>query len=176
LKVFGFAGWSGSGKTTLINRLIPVLQAEGLTVSLVKHAHHGFDLDQPGKDSWRHRQAGCREVLVTSAARWAVIHELREEPELSLFEAIGKLSPCDLVFVEGFKRASIPKLEVFRPALGKPLLYPRDPDIVAIATDDPRELATPSIPLLDLGNAALVAAFIIHNTPGLSIDIGGGDL
>src|SRR5881398_1378026 len=109
-RVFGFAGWSGSGKTTLIERLIPVFARAGLQVSLVKHAHHEFDLDQPGKDSFRHRQAGCTEVLVTSAARWALQHELRGLPELTLEQALQRLSPCDLALVEGFKGAAIPKL------------------------------------------------------------------
>src|SRR5437773_12573162 len=112
MRLFGFAGWSGSGKTTLIERLVPRLTARGLTVSLVKHAHHSFDVDQPGKDSGRHRQAGCTEVLVTSAMRWALVHELRGQSELALDEAIARISPCDLLLVEGFKAAAVPKLEI----------------------------------------------------------------
>jgi molybdopterin-guanine dinucleotide biosynthesis protein B len=118
VRVFGFAGWSGSGKTTLVEALIPRFVARGMRVSLVKHAHHDFEIDQPGKDSYRHRMAGCDEVLVTSARRYALIGELRGAPELSLADALARLSPCDLVLVEGFKRAAIPKLEVWREALG----------------------------------------------------------
>ncbi len=159
-RVFGFAGWSGSGKTTLIEQLIPRFIAHGLTVSLVKHAHHEFDLDQPGKDSFRHRQAGCREVLVTSAVRWALQHELRGQPELTLDEALQRLAPCDLVLVEGFKTAPIAKLEVYRAGVGKPLLHPRDPEIVALATDGP--VATP-LPVLPLGDHDTVATFILRH-------------
>ena len=158
MRVFGFAGWSGSGKTTLIEQLIPRFIAQGLTVSLVKHAHHEFDLDQPGKDSFRHREAGCREVLVTSALRWAIQHELRGSPELTLGEALQRLSPCDLALVEGFKGAAIPKLEVYRESVGKPLLHPRDPEIVAVATDG--ALAT-GLPVLPLGDPDVVATFIL---------------
>jgi molybdopterin-guanine dinucleotide biosynthesis protein B len=134
-RVFGFAGWSGSGKTTLIERLIPRLVARGLTVSLVKHAHHEFDIDQPGKDSFRHREAGCTEVLVSSSRRWALMHELRGADELTLSEALARLSPCDLVLVEGYKRATLPKLEVHRAEVAKPWLHPDDPNIVGIAAD-----------------------------------------
>lgn len=157
MRVFGFAGWSGSGKTTLIERLIPRFRAMGLTVSLIKHAHHEFDVDQPGKDSYRHRVAGCQEVLVSSAMRWAQMHELRGAPELTLAQALKRLSPCDLVLVEGFKTAAMPKLEVYRASVGKPLLYPGDPHIVAIATDE--TLATP-LPCFDIGDAGAIAAFI----------------
>lgn len=157
MKVIGFAGWSGSGKTTLVERVIGCLEADGLAVSLIKHAHHEFDIDYPGKDSWRHRHAGCREVLVTSANRWAVMHELRGRPELGLDEAIAQLSPCDLVLVEGFKRAPIPKIEIFRAALGKPQLFPGDPHIIAVASDAP---VNTTLPQLDLNDAAVVAAFI----------------
>lgn len=159
-RVFGFAGWSGSGKTTLIEQLIPRFTARGLIVSLIKHAHHEFDLDQPGKDSFRHREAGCSEVLVTSAVRWALQHELRGRQELGLDEALQQLSPCDLTLVEGFKTASIDKLEVYRASLGKPLLHPRDRRIVAVATDGP--LAT-ALPLLPLGDPDAVATFILRH-------------
>ena len=154
MKIFGIAGYSGSGKTTLIERLIPIFTGQGLRVSLIKHAHHGFDVDQPGKDSYRHRKAGCAEVLVTSGERWALMHELRGAPELTLDETIAKLSPCDLVLVEGYKAAPIPKLEIWRAAAGKPLLYPRDPWILAIATDTP-DLLPPCPPGRELAVLAL---------------------
>lgn len=137
MRVIGFAGWSDAGKTTLIEQLIPRLVAAGQRVSLIKHAHHGFDIDTPGKDSYRHREAGASEVLVTSARRFALMHELRGAPELSLAAAVGLLSPCDLVIVEGFKAAAIAKIEVHRALLGKPLLFPGDPAIVALASDTP---------------------------------------
>src|SRR5512134_1767627 len=124
MHTFGFAGWSGSGKTTLIEKLIPLFVARGLKVALIKHAHHTFDVDQPGKDSWRHRHAGCTEVLVTSGRRWALIHELRGAPELTLVEGLARLSPCALVLVEGYKTHPMPKLEIWRPAVGKPALHP----------------------------------------------------
>jgi len=137
MRIFGFAGWSGSGKTTLVERLIPVLVGRGLKLALVKHAHHEFDIDQPGKDSHRHRSAGATEVLVTSSRRWALMHELRGAPELTLDQAIARLSPCDLVLVEGYKRAALPKLEIHRGSVGKPWLHPDDPAIIAIASDVP---------------------------------------
>jgi molybdopterin-guanine dinucleotide biosynthesis protein B len=157
MRVFGFAGWSGSGKTTLIEQLIPRFRSLGLTVSLIKHAHHEFDVDQPGKDSYRHRAAGCQEVLVSSAARWAQMHELRGAPELSLALALERLSPCDLVLVEGFKTAAIPKLEVYRESVGKPLLHPGDPHIIAIATDGPFSC---SLPRFDISDVTAIADFI----------------
>ena len=137
MRVIGFAGWSDAGKTTLIEQLIPRLTAAGQRVSLVKHAHHGFDVDQPGKDSYRHRAAGAREVLVTSERRYALMHELRGAPELTLPAAVNRLSPCDLVLVEGFKSAPIARIEVHRTGLGKPLLFPGDAGIVALASDRP---------------------------------------
>jgi molybdopterin-guanine dinucleotide biosynthesis protein B len=158
MQVFGFAGWSGSGKTTLIERLVPRFVAQGIAVSLVKHAHHEFDIDQPGKDSYRHRQAGCNEVLVTSAVRWALMHELRGEKELALAEALRRLSPCDLALVEGFKTAAIPKLEVYRASVGKPLLHRGDNNIVAIATDAPVETA---LPVFDIADISAIANFIL---------------
>jgi molybdopterin-guanine dinucleotide biosynthesis protein B len=157
MKVFGFAGFSGSGKTTLIEQIIPLLVREGLKVSLIKHAHHSFDIDTPGKDSYRHRNAGCSEVLVTSDKRWVLMHELRGESEPSLAQQLTHFSPCDLVLVEGFKTASIPKLEVHRAGADTPLLFPRDPNIVAIATDEP--LAT-SLPQFDINSPEDVARFI----------------
>jgi molybdopterin-guanine dinucleotide biosynthesis adapter protein len=136
-KVFGFAGWSGSGKTTLVEQVVAHLAARGLRVSLIKHAHHSFDVDHPGKDSFRHRSAGASEVLITSTTRYALMRELRGDAELDFEQSIALLSPCDLVLIEGFKRAPIPKLEIWRAAIGKPLLFPTDTNIVAIATDDP---------------------------------------
>ena len=150
MKIFGFAGWSGSGKTTLIERLIPRLVARAGTVSLVKHAHHEFDLDQPGKDSFRHRQAGCTEVLVSSSRRFALIHELRGAPELTLPEALGRLSRDALVLVEGYKTFPMPKLEVWREAVGKPLLHPEDQNIVAIASDGKVQASVPVVSLDDI--------------------------
>lgn len=165
MRVFGFAGWSGSGKTTLITQVIPRLVDRGLSVSLIKHAHHGFDIDQPGKDSWRHRQAGCTEVLVTSDTRWALMHELRGNPEPTLAESLGRLSACDVVLVEGFKAAAIPKLEVWRAAVGKPLLHAHDPHIVAIATDAPGALApdtTSRLALFALDDFDAIATLVVR--------------
>jgi molybdopterin-guanine dinucleotide biosynthesis adapter protein len=135
MKVVGLAGWSGAGKTTLLTKLIPELARRGLSVSTIKHAHHAFDVDKPGKDSWIHREAGAREVLVSSANRFALMHELRGAPEWTLTQLLDKLSPCDLVIVEGFKRSGHPKIEVHRADNGKPFLWPEDRDIVGIASD-----------------------------------------
>jgi molybdopterin-guanine dinucleotide biosynthesis protein B len=159
MRLFGFAGWSGSGKTTLIEHLIPILVRRGVIVSLIKHAHHDFDVDRPGKDSWRHRKAGCSEVLITSARRFALVHELRGGPELTLRDAVARISPCDLVLVEGFKRSSIPKLEIWRAAVGKPLLHPGDPHIVGIAGDSPPELET-RLPVFGLDDHDAIATFV----------------
>ena len=160
MKTFGFAGWSGSGKTTLIEKLIPLLVKRGLRVSLLKHAHHSFDVDHPGKDSYRHRQAGATEVLVTSSRRWVLMHELRGEKEPSFEEQVRHLSPCDLLIVEGFKYASIPKLEVWRAETGEGLLHPNDPHIVAVASD--AQVQT-KLPLLDLNDPQAIAAFIVDH-------------
>ena len=149
MRVIGLAGWSGSGKTTLITKVIPVLAARGLKVATVKHAHHDFDTDQPGKDSWLHRRAGASEVGIVSARRWAIVHELGEEAEPQLMEVLGKLSPVDLVIVEGFKRNTHPKLEVYRAAIGKPLLHPEDDCIVAVATDAALPQAQVPVVMLD---------------------------
>ena len=170
MKLFGFAGWSGSGKTTVIEQVIPHLRRRGLTVSLIKHAHHAFDIDQPGKDSWRHRKAGCGEVLITSTARWALMHELRDEPELTLPQALRRLSPCDLVLIEGYKTAAIPKLEIHRPAIGKALLFPEDPLIIGIATDAPQQFPDARLPVLDLSNAAAISEFVIEHCTTLVFD------
>jgi molybdopterin-guanine dinucleotide biosynthesis protein B len=162
-RVFGFAGWSGSGKTTLIEQVIPCLVARGLTVSLVKHAHHAFDVDYPGKDSYRHREAGCSEVLVTSSRRWALVHELRGAPELTLAETLERLSPCDLVLIEGYKRSRLPKLEIHRSALGKPWLHPHDPHIVAIASDAPPGPSAGTRPIFGLDDCDTIATFVAAN-------------
>ena len=150
MKVIGLAGWSGAGKTTLLARLIPYFGAEGLSVSVIKHAHHSFDVDIPGKDSWVHRQAGAVEVLVSSGQRWALMHELRGADEPRLPELLRKMSRVDLVVVEGFKSEPHRKIEVHRAANGKALLFPGDPAIVGIATDAVVETALPSAHLDDI--------------------------
>ena len=159
IKVFGLAGWSGSGKTTLLRALIPALVGRGLSVSTVKHAHHNFDVDKPGKDSYEHRQAGASEVMVSSANRWALMHELRGAPEPGSADLLRHMSPVDLVLIEGFKTESHAKLEVHRPALGKPALYPEDPNIVAVASD--AEIAGLALPRLDLNDVEAIADFVI---------------
>ena len=155
MRIIGLAGWSGSGKTTLVMKVIPVLVGRGLKVATVKHAHHEFDIDRPGKDSWLHREAGASEVAVVSNRRWALMHELRDEPEPPFMEILAKLSPVDLVIVEGFKRHAHPKLEVYRAAAGKPLLYPDDDCVVAIATDAP--LPQAEVPVLMLDDVESIA-------------------
>jgi molybdopterin-guanine dinucleotide biosynthesis adapter protein len=157
MKVFGFAGWSGSGKTVLIERIIPLLTARGLEVSLIKRAHHTFDVDVPGKDSYRHRRAGCREVLLSSGARWAHMHELKGAPEQTLQQLIARISPCDLLLVEGFKREAIPKMEIFRRDNDKVALHPHDTHIVAVAADCRFDTA---LPQFDLDDAAGIAEFV----------------
>jgi molybdopterin-guanine dinucleotide biosynthesis adapter protein len=159
MRIFGLAGWSGSGKTTLLVRLLPELVGRGILVSTVKHAHHRFDVDQPGKDSWRHREAGAHEVMVSSAQRWALMHEHRGAAEANLDELICHMSPVDLVVVEGFKTHPHPKLEVHRPGLGKPLLCRDDPYIVALASDGPVDGVR--VPLLPLDDVAAIAGFIL---------------
>jgi molybdopterin-guanine dinucleotide biosynthesis protein B len=158
MKIFGFAGWSGSGKTTLIEQLIPRFVQRALRVSLIKHAHHTFDVDQPGKDSYRHRHAGASEILVTSSRRWVLMHELRGAHEPPFEEQVKRLSSCDLLLVEGFKFAPIPKLEVWRAETGEPLLHPNDPHIVAVASDASVETR---LPLLDLNDVDGIASFIL---------------
>lgn len=159
MRIIGLAGWSGSGKTTLLTKLIPRFNARGTRVSTLKHAHHNFDVDRPGKDSFEHRSAGATEVLVVSGNRWALMHELRGAPEPALPELIGKLSPVDLVLIEGFKRESFPKLEIHRAANGKPLLQPDDPWIVAIASDTP--LPDAAVPLVDLNDIEAIADLLL---------------
>ncbi|MBV9685701.1 MAG: molybdopterin-guanine dinucleotide biosynthesis protein B [Alphaproteobacteria bacterium] len=165
MRIFGLAGWSGSGKTTLMTSLIPQFVSRGLTVSTIKHAHHAFDIDQPGKDSWHHRQAGAQEVMVASGRRWALMHELRGETEPSLDELLMRMTPVDLLLVEGYKHHNHPKIEVYRSALGKPLLHPLDSFVVAIASDQQRaEFCRPWLPLSD---PAAIASFILDYRTGL---------
>jgi molybdopterin-guanine dinucleotide biosynthesis protein B len=159
MRIIGLAGWSGSGKTTLVTKAIPRLIARGVRVSTLKHAHHGFDLDQPGKDSFFHRAAGATEVIISSAKRWAILHELREEPEWDLPALLAKMSPVDLVLVEGFKRDKFPKLEIHRVANGKPLLHPEDPHIVAVACDTP--LPQVKVQVVDLNDVEAVVDLLL---------------
>lgn len=158
MKTIGIAGYSGSGKTTLIEKVIPRLVLEGFRVSLIKHAHHEFDLDHPGKDSHRHRMAGATEVLVSSSQRWALMHELRGVTEPTLEEQLRHFAPCDVVIVEGWKHHAMPKIEVHRKLSEKPLLFPNDTSVVAVASDE--SLAT-ALPQFDLDDAEAVAQFII---------------
>jgi molybdopterin-guanine dinucleotide biosynthesis protein B len=159
MRIFGLAGWSGSGKTTLLARLLPELTSRGLSVSTLKHAHHAFDLDQPGKDSWRHRAAGASEVMISSANRWALIHEHRGAPETRFDELVRRMTPVDLLLVEGFKDVPFAKLEVHRAALGKPLLCRDNPHIVGVASDAP--LSGVGVPVLALDDVAQIARFIL---------------
>lgn len=156
--VFGIAGWSGSGKTTLIEKLIPCLTGRGKRVSVIKHAHHGFDLDRPGKDSYRHREAGASQVLMLSSQRWVLMHELRDDPEPDLDRQLELLGPCDVVLIEGFKAAPVPKVEVYRAANDKPPLWPDNRHVVAVATSD--TVSCP-LPLLALNDADQIARFIL---------------
>lgn len=158
MKVFGFAGYSGSGKTTLIENVIPLLVSQGMRVSLIKHAHHAFDVDQPGKDSYRHRQAGASEVMLTSAKRWILMHEIANQPEPELPEQLRRMSPCDIVLIEGFKKQPIPKLEIHRKAHGVPFLFADDPHIVGIACDEPLDS---ELPQFSLDDYAGLSAFVL---------------
>ncbi|WP_313950538.1 molybdopterin-guanine dinucleotide biosynthesis protein B [Accumulibacter sp.] len=169
MKVFGIAGYSGSGKTTLLEKLLPRLAARGLRVAVIKHTHHHFDIDRPGKDSFRHRQAGASEVLLASTSRWVLMNELRGAPEPSLAEYIAHFSPCDLVLVEGFKGEAIPTLEVYRPANGKPPLWPDHPQIVAVASDQalPTALAA-ALASLDLNDPEAITRFVLD-----TVQLGG---
>jgi len=157
-RVLGVAGWSGSGKTHLLTRLIPLLVARGLKIATLKHAHHGFDVDQPGKDSYAHRAAGASEVLISSARRWVQLHELGSEPEATLAQLLRRVSPCDLVLVEGFKAQHHPKLEVFRQALGMKPLHRRDARIVALAADC--SFPDARVPVVSLDDSAAVAELV----------------
>lgn len=164
MKVFGIAGYSGAGKTTLLEALIPRFVAHGLCVSLIKHTHHDFDIDKPGKDSWRLREAGCAEVMLLSNRRWALMHELRGAGEPTLDQQLALLSPCDLVLIEGYKDAPYPKLEVHRAANEKPLLLAASPEnIVAVASDIALTLPPEiDLPVLDLSDRDGIASFILE--------------
>ena len=164
MKVVGFSGYSGSGKTTLVEQLIARLKLAGRRVSVVKHAHHNFDIDHPGKDSWRHREAGAFEVVVASDRRLAKIREYEVQAEPTVHQLIAELYDCDWVLVEGFKHADLLKIEVWRAASGKPVQYPNDPFVVAICTDSPDRLPQPTgLPLLDLNDPDAVAHFLLGN-------------
>jgi molybdopterin-guanine dinucleotide biosynthesis protein B len=171
MRIIGLAGWSGAGKTTLLVKVIPCLIARGLRVSTLKHAHHAFDVDQPGKDSHSHRMAGATEVLVGAASRWALVHELRGEPEPQLDMLLGKLSPVDLVIVEGYKREAHPKLEVYRAAVGKPLLHPDDPHIVAIAADG--ALPSARVPVVSLDDVEGIADILLKHAVPITAAMAG---
>jgi molybdopterin-guanine dinucleotide biosynthesis protein B len=164
MRIIGIAGWSGAGKTTLLAKLIPRLTARGVRVSTVKHAHHAFDVDQPGKDSHTHRMAGATEVLVSSVNRWALVHELRGAAEPKLSDLLGKLAPVDLVIVEGFKHGAHPKLEIYRSAVGKPPLHTDDPHIVAVASDAP--VPSARVPVVALDDVDAIADLVLaHAAP-----------
>lgn len=172
MRVFGLAGWSGSGKTTLIAEVLPELVRRGVSVSTIKHAHHGFDMDQPGKDSWKHRAAGATEVMVASGTRWALLHELRDEPEPELEGLASRLAPVDLLIVEGFKRHRHPKIEIIRPSLGKPRLYREDDAILAVALAEPLdaiETAALKLPAFALDAIGDIADFILANATILTV-------
>jgi molybdopterin-guanine dinucleotide biosynthesis protein B len=158
MKVLGIVGWSGSGKTTLLTAILPLLRAAGLRVSTIKHTHHDFDMDRPGKDSFRHRQAGAHEVLIASGTRWALLHEV-EGPEQPLASLLTKLDPVDLVLVEGYKTDPFPKLEVHRPSLGKPPIWVDSPNIIAVATDSDIEIGARA--MLRLNEPETVAIWIM---------------
>ncbi|MCP5367635.1 MAG: molybdopterin-guanine dinucleotide biosynthesis protein B [Hyphomicrobiales bacterium] len=172
MKTFGLVGWSGSGKTTLLVRLLPELISRGLSVSTMKHTHHHFDIDKPGKDSYEHRAAGAKEVMVISSRRWALMHELRGQPEPDMEDMIQQMTPVDLLLIEGFKSHRHAKLEVYRPSVGKPLLCASDPTVVAVASDE----AIPGldVPRLDLDDVAAVADFIVDQC-GLAAAAEGAD-
>lgn len=159
MRIFGLVGRSGSGKTTLIERLLPLVRARGLVVSTMKHAHHGFDMDRPGKDTWRHRVAGAAEVMVVSGERWALLAEQADDVEPDVDALVSRMRPVDLLLIEGFRAHSHPKIEVFRPSLGKDLLWRPGSDIVAVASDEP--LSGVGVPVLDLDDAHAVVDFVL---------------
>ena len=159
MKIFGLVGWSGSGKTTLLKLLLPELIGRGYRVSTMKHTHHNVDLDQPGKDSYEHRRAGAKEVLITSSTRWALLHELREEPEPDMDDLIDRMTPVDLLLIEGFKKYRHDKMEINRGATGKPLICKSDPTIVAISSD--QSLEGLGIPVIDINDPVAIADFIV---------------
>jgi molybdopterin-guanine dinucleotide biosynthesis protein B len=162
MKIFGFAGWSGSGKTTLVIKLIPELVGRGVRVSTIKHAHHTFDIDQPGKDSYEHRTAGATEVMVSSASRWALMHETRGGAEPSVEQLAARMTPVDLLLIEGFKAYPHDKIEVYRAAVGKPLLCGTDEHIVAVASDG--AVPEAGVPVLDMNDVPAIADFILKRT------------
>lgn len=159
MEIFGLVGRSGSGKTTLMVSLLPLIRARGLTVSTVKHAHHGFDIDKPGKDSWRHREAGAEEVLLISGGRWALLHEVYEDDEPRLEDLLPHLSPVDLVMIEGFHSHGLPSIEIHRPSAGHALMWHPGSHIVAVASDEP--IVGLGVPRLDLNRPADIAEFIL---------------
>ncbi len=164
MKVVGFSGYSGSGKTTLMEQVIARLRAQGLRVSVVKHAHHDFDIDHPGKDSWRHRQAGAFEVVVASSRRLAKVREYEAPMDASVHQLLAELSVCDWALVEGFRHADLPRIEVWRAEVGEPARYPDDPFVVAVATDSPQQLPVPAtLPVLDLNQAQAVVEFLLSD-------------
>lgn len=171
MRIIGLAGWSGSGKTTLLTKVLPRLIARGIRVSTLKHAHHNFDVDRPGKDSFEHRSAGATEVLVVSGSRWALMHELRGAPEPALPELLRKLADVDLILVEGFKRETFPKLEIHRAANNKPLLQGEDEWIVAIASDVP--LPQAGVPVIDLNDIEGIADLLLARAIAVG-EIAGG--
>jgi molybdopterin-guanine dinucleotide biosynthesis adapter protein len=171
MKVIGLAGWSGAGKTTLLTRVVPHLRERGLRVSVIKHAHHNFDIDKPGKDSWRHREAGAEEVLVSSGNRWALMHELRGAQEPRLPELLKKMSRVDLVVVEGYKNDPHCKIEVYRAGNGKPFLFPGDAGIVGIVSDIAVETVLPTAHLDDIPEVAdmlLISAVSLDDVPSMA--------
>lgn len=161
MKILGMTGWSGAGKTTLLTKLIPELVRRGISVSTMKHAHHGFDVDSPGKDSYEHRAAGATEVLVGSAKRWALMHELRDGDEPTAAELMKHMTPVDLLLIEGFKRESHEKIEIYREANGKPLLSTGDPTFVAVFSD--QAVPETSLPVIDLNDTMAIADFIMRH-------------
>lgn len=163
MKVFGLTGWSGSGKTTLMVTLLPLLVDAGLQVSTLKHAHHAFDIDKPGKDSYRHRGAGASEVMIASRKRWALMHELRDQAEPTPDDLIARMQPVDLLLIEGFKTYPHDKLEVYRPSVGSEPLYPKDPTVVAVASDQPGLGRLNGRPLFNLADSHSIARFILDH-------------
>lgn len=170
MRILGIAGWSGAGKTTLLAKLIPELTARGIQVSTLKHAHHGFDVDTPGKDSYVHRAAGATEVMVASAKRWALMHELRDAPEPSVADLIGHMTPVDLLLIEGFKNEPHDKVEIYRAANGKPLLSATDPTYVAILSDGP--VPDTKLPVIDLNDTGAIADFVLAHCRLLPASVG----
>ncbi len=174
MKIFGLVGWSGSGKTTLVAKLLPELIGRGFSVSTMKHTHHNFDIDKKGKDSYEHRMAGATEVMITGARRWAILHENRDVPEPPIDDLLARLEDVDLVLIEGFKSHHHQKMEVFRPAVGKPLLCSDDPTIVAVACDT--HLTDINLPVIDLEDIKAIADFIIGHLELKVVDMKAGDL